>query len=221
MDQELGKRRWASAEAVAPSLTGWARCATGCRATCFKFWHGRCWTILTRIPLNSTELNIFNSLSLALCELWQFDGLLNSKDLTCHLPFADSTFSRAHLSLLWSEVQTGKAMDINLYTVLNSAREGAQESSHTTSEKRMSAVRLRIGLSWTRVPSRHLFPCTMLRRRWQPRQMCRRRGQDTFFDTRFVTLGVSGSCLRGSGGVHSRWPSLVQRRHHAHNRRDD
>ena len=30
MDQELGKRRWASEEAVALSLTDWARCAAGC-----------------------------------------------------------------------------------------------------------------------------------------------------------------------------------------------
>ena len=46
---------------------------------------------------------------------------------------------------------------------------------------------MRISLSWTRVPSRHLFPCTMLRRRWQPRQMCRRRRQGTFCDT---TIGA-------------------------------
>ena len=37
--------------ALALSMTEWATCATGCRATCFKFWHGRCWTLLTRIPL--------------------------------------------------------------------------------------------------------------------------------------------------------------------------
>lgn len=74
--------------------------------------------------IDSAKLNIFDSLSLASCELWQFDGLLESKDLTYHPSFADSTFSRVHLSSSlpeWSDVeliiQTGKSMDINLYTV--------------------------------------------------------------------------------------------------------
>merc|ERR1712064_120570 len=74
--------------------------------------------------IDSAKLNIFNSLSLGSCELWQFDGLLESKDLTYHPSFADSTFSRVHLSSSlpeWSDVeliiQTGKSMDINLYTV--------------------------------------------------------------------------------------------------------
>ena len=133
--------------------------------------------------IDSTKLNIFNSLSLASCELWQFDGLPNSKDLTYHLPFADSTFSRAHLSLLeWSDVQTGKSMDINLYTVELYQRGSSGVLTYDIG-KEEDGSKVEIGLSWTRVPSRHLFPCTMMRRRWQPRQMCRRRGQGTFCDT--------------------------------------
>merc|ERR1711868_140870 len=82
---------------------------------------------------------------------------MGSKDLTYHPSFADSTFSRVHLSSSlpeWSDVeliiQTGKSMDINLYTVEVYQRGG---------------------------------PASMLHRRWQRRQMCRRRGQGTFFDT--------------------------------------
>ena len=74
--------------------------------------------------VDSTKLDIFNSLSLASRELWQFDGLLNSMGLTCHLPFADSTFKRASL-LEWSDGQTGKAMDINLHTVELNQRGGS------------------------------------------------------------------------------------------------
>jgi hypothetical protein len=63
-------------------------------------------------------------LSSKACELWQFDGLLESKWLKYHPTFADSTFARVNLQSAtdqWKDValviQTAKAMDINLYTV--------------------------------------------------------------------------------------------------------
>merc|ERR1712039_260388 len=83
--------------------------------------------------LSSAKLAIFNDLSLssAGCELWQFDGLLESKWLKYHADFADSTFSRVNLQSSndqWKDVelviQTGKAMDINLYTVEVYQRDG-------------------------------------------------------------------------------------------------
>jgi len=83
--------------------------------------------------LSSAKLEIFKDLSLSSkgCELWQFDGLLESKWLKYHPTFADSTFSRVNLQSLndqWKDVelviQTAKAMDINLYTVEVHQRDG-------------------------------------------------------------------------------------------------
>merc|ERR1711981_181907 len=83
--------------------------------------------------LSSAKLAIFEDLSLSTkgCELWQFDGLLESKWLKYHPTFADSTFSRVNLQSLndqWKGVelviQTAKAMDINLYTVEVYQRDG-------------------------------------------------------------------------------------------------
>jgi len=76
--------------------------------------------------LSKAKLAIFNELQLSAegCELMQFDGLLESKDLKWHPTFADSTFCRVHLASSnkqWKDVelviQTAKAMDVNLYTV--------------------------------------------------------------------------------------------------------
>merc|ERR1719183_2319451 len=73
---------------------------------------------------NDAKMEVFQSLKLEGCELKQFDGLLESKWLKYHPTFADSTFCRVHLQSSmdkWRNVelviQTGKAMDINLYTI--------------------------------------------------------------------------------------------------------
>ena len=67
---------------------------------------------------------VLDSLSMDGCQLKQFSGLLESKWLKYHPSFADSTFCRVLLSSAlpaWKNVefviQTGKAMDVNLYTV--------------------------------------------------------------------------------------------------------
>jgi glucose-6-phosphate 1-dehydrogenase len=76
--------------------------------------------------LSAAKLQIFQELSLAAkgCELKQFDGLLESRWLKYHESFADSTFCRVNLqsaNAQWKDVelviQTGKAMDTNLYTI--------------------------------------------------------------------------------------------------------
>jgi len=83
--------------------------------------------------LSAAKLDILKDLSLSAkgCELWQFDGLLESKKLKYHAAFADSTFSRVNLMSSddqWKDVefviQTAKAMDINLYTVEVYQRDG-------------------------------------------------------------------------------------------------
>lgn len=74
--------------------------------------------------VSAAKLALFKELSLSGCDLKQFDGLLESKKYSYHPTFADSTWSRANFTSsnpLWKDVQlviqTGKAMDINLYTV--------------------------------------------------------------------------------------------------------
>jgi glucose-6-phosphate 1-dehydrogenase len=76
--------------------------------------------------LSAAKLAIFKELSLSDkgCELWQFDGLLESKKLQFHESFADSTFCRVNLKSSNSQwqgvelvIQTAKSMDINLYTI--------------------------------------------------------------------------------------------------------
>mmetsp|Transcript_879 Transcript_879/g.2010 ORF Transcript_879/g.2010 Transcript_879/m.2010 type:complete len:560 (+) Transcript_879:96-1775(+) len=90
---------------------------------------------LTMLPPASVtsraKLEIFQHLSVANCELKQFDGMLESKKLSFHSAFADSTFARVYLNSsmpAWRDVelviQTGKAMDINLYTVELFQRDG-------------------------------------------------------------------------------------------------
>jgi len=83
--------------------------------------------------LSAAKLAIFKELTLSAkgCELWQFDGLLESRWLKYHPTFADSTFSRVNLqssNAQWKDVelviQTAKAMDINLYTVEVYQRDG-------------------------------------------------------------------------------------------------
>merc|ERR1712100_908888 len=83
--------------------------------------------------LSAAKLAIFKDLSLSSkgCELWQFDGLLESRWLKWHPTFADSTFCRVNLqssNKQWEDVeliiQTAKAMDINLYTVEVYQRDG-------------------------------------------------------------------------------------------------
>jgi hypothetical protein len=85
----------------------------------------------TTRSVSAAKLQVFNELSVSSCELKQFDGLLKSKKMTYHPDFADSTFSRLSLSSsnpLWQNVQlviqTGKAMDINLYTIEVHQRDG-------------------------------------------------------------------------------------------------
>merc|ERR1711971_518552 len=83
--------------------------------------------------LSIAKLAILQNLSLSPkeCELWQFDGLLESKKLKYHSSFSDSTFSRVNLQSAadqWNNVelviQTGKAMDIDLYTIEVHQRDG-------------------------------------------------------------------------------------------------
>ena len=69
-------------------------------------------------------MQVFDSLRLTGCELKQFSGLLESKWMKYHPSFADSTFCRVKVSSsmpAWQDVQfviqTGKAMDVNLYTI--------------------------------------------------------------------------------------------------------
>jgi len=82
--------------------------------------------------VSTAKLDFFNNLTLGSCELWQFDGLLESKKLKFHADFADSTFSRVKVNSSmdkWKNVelviQTGKAMDVNLYTTEVYQRGGA------------------------------------------------------------------------------------------------
>lgn len=81
--------------------------------------------------IDAAKLEIFNALALHSCELKQFDGLLRSKGLKYHGDFADSTWSRVHVNsslAQWKDVeltiQTGKAMDVNLYTIDVYQRDG-------------------------------------------------------------------------------------------------
>jgi glucose-6-phosphate 1-dehydrogenase len=74
--------------------------------------------------ITAAKLKIFQELTLDHCELKQFEGLLESKWMKYHPTFADSTFSRVMVKSSnekWKGVdlviQTGKSMDINLYTV--------------------------------------------------------------------------------------------------------
>jgi len=74
--------------------------------------------------VDSAKLEIFQALNLDRCELKQFEGLLRSKKLKFHSDFADSTFCRVYVNSSMSQwkgvelvIQTGKAMDVNLYTV--------------------------------------------------------------------------------------------------------
>jgi len=74
--------------------------------------------------ISAAKLALFNDFSLSGCDLKQFEGLLESKKYSYHPTFADSTWARANFTSsnpLWKDVelviQTGKAMDINLYTV--------------------------------------------------------------------------------------------------------
>lgn len=76
------------------------------------------------LPASEGKLKVLDSLSMDGCQLKQFSGLLESKWLKYHPSFADSTFCRVLLSSAlpaWKNVefviQTGKAMDVNLYTV--------------------------------------------------------------------------------------------------------
>jgi glucose-6-phosphate 1-dehydrogenase len=79
----------------------------------------------TKLPSETrAKMEVFENLTLFGCELKQFDGLLESRDLKYHPDFADSTFSRVRLNSsmnAWTDVelviQTAKAMDINLYTI--------------------------------------------------------------------------------------------------------
>jgi len=74
--------------------------------------------------VDTEKLQFFNQLTLDKCELQQFNGLLRSKKLKYHGEFADSTFCRVFLRSEASQwkgtemiIQTGKSMDINLYTI--------------------------------------------------------------------------------------------------------
>jgi glucose-6-phosphate 1-dehydrogenase len=74
--------------------------------------------------LSKAKLAIFQDLTMVGCDARQFDGLLESKWLKYHPTFADSTFCRVQFRSSndqWKGVelviQTGKAMDISLYTI--------------------------------------------------------------------------------------------------------
>jgi len=73
---------------------------------------------------DDAKLEFLQGLTLDHCELQQFDGLLRSKKLKYHDDFADSTFCRVFLKSNTNQwhntdlvIQTGKSMDIDLYTV--------------------------------------------------------------------------------------------------------
>lgn len=73
---------------------------------------------------DAAKLEFLNSLALDDCELKQFEGLLRSKKLKFHGDFADSTFCKVSVKSSMKQwqntelvMQTGKAMDIDLYTV--------------------------------------------------------------------------------------------------------
>ena len=137
---------------------------------------------------------------------------------THHLPNADSTFSRAHLSLLeWSDVQTGKAMDINLYTVELYQRGGSGVPTHDIGKEevgsKVESWPLVDSSSFEALLSMYNDASTMAA---TPDVSASGTGYNPATQRSGAVfshaLGVSGSCLRGSGGVHSRWPALVQRR---------
>lgn len=74
--------------------------------------------------VDSVKLEFLQKLTLDHCELQQFEGLLRSKKLKFHGDFADSTFCRVFVTSHTNQwkgtemvIQTGKSMDINLYTV--------------------------------------------------------------------------------------------------------
>jgi len=74
--------------------------------------------------VDGAKLEFLNGLTLDRCELQQYDGLLQSAKLKYHDDFADSTFCRVFVKSnteQWRStelvIQTGKAMDIDLYTV--------------------------------------------------------------------------------------------------------
>lgn len=74
--------------------------------------------------IDQAKEEFFDSLSLDHCELQQFEGLLRSKRLKYHEDFADSTWCRVFVNstmAAWKDVelviQTGKSMDINLYSI--------------------------------------------------------------------------------------------------------
>jgi glucose-6-phosphate 1-dehydrogenase len=76
------------------------------------------------LPASEGKMQVLDSLTMTGCELKQFSGLLESRWLTYHPTFADSTFCRVQVSSnlpAWEDVQfvmqTGKAMDVNLYTI--------------------------------------------------------------------------------------------------------
>ena len=108
---------------------------------------------------DSTKLNIFDGLSLASCELWQFDGLLESTHLTYHPSFSDFTFSRVHLSSSLFErsdvqhiIQTGKLTDSNVCTVEVYQRGGPGVLEYDVGREEVGIADIKVS-SWSLVDS--------------------------------------------------------------------
>ena len=60
-------------------IDGLGQVRDGVQTTCFKFGHCQCRTLITPVPLTPQSSTYCDSLSVASCELWLFDGLLESK----------------------------------------------------------------------------------------------------------------------------------------------
>jgi len=107
--------------------------------------------------LSAAKLAIFNELKLSAegCELWQFDGLLESRYLKYHPTFADSTFCRVNLAssnAQWKDVelviQTAKAMDVNLYTVEVYQRDGSGVLTYDIGKEEVGTGDIKVA-NWT------------------------------------------------------------------------
>jgi len=105
--------------------------------------------------VSSAKLDIFKKLSLVGCDLKQFDGLLESKKLTYHADFADSTFARVNVSSSmdqWKDVelviQTAKAMDINLYTIDIYQRDGPGILTYDIGKEEVGTGDIKV-VNWT------------------------------------------------------------------------
>jgi glucose-6-phosphate 1-dehydrogenase len=107
--------------------------------------------------LSAAKLAIFKDLSLSAkgCELWQFDGLLESHWLKYHESFADSTFARVNLQSAMDQwkgvelvIQTAKAMDVNLYTIEIYQKDGTGVMTYDIGKEEVGIGDIKVS-NWT------------------------------------------------------------------------